>query len=57
MINEIVEMIFKEARAREDFALTTRTYMVLSEVSERISEMLLNFQHEERRKKDDENEG
>lgn len=53
MIDKIVEMIFKEARSKEGLSLTTRTYMVLSEVCQRVSEMLLNFESEERRRVSD----
>ncbi|MBA7496090.1 hypothetical protein ES702_06688 [subsurface metagenome] len=51
MIDEIVEMILKEARARKGLSLTTRVYNVISEVDRRVGEIMRDFSHEERRMK------
>lgn len=53
MIDDIVEMILKEARARKGANLSVRIYNVTCEVDRAVGEIMRKFFHEERRKKED----
>ena len=53
MIDDIVEMVLKEARAREGQDLTSRIAIVLIDVVRRSSEIIDNEVQGERRKKED----
>ena len=55
MIDEIVEMILKEARARKGLSLVTRIYNVHNEVNRKIGEVMKIVHDEERRKKKHDN--
>jgi len=52
-IDAIVELILREARAVKGNHLISRSYLVLGEVANKLSDVLDTFKEEERRKKDD----
>ena len=56
-LDAIIELILREARAAKSTDLTRRSYMFLGEVANRLGEILIAHGDEERRNKDDENEG
>jgi hypothetical protein len=55
MIDDILEMILKEARGRKGRDLTSRVAMVLIDIVERAIKIIDNEAQEERRKREDEN--
>jgi len=57
MIDEIVEMILKEARARDRVDLISNIYSVMMDIEKSIVQIMENIRIEERRKEEDENEG
>lgn len=57
MIDDIVEMILKEARRRKEKSASERLYKVWIEFSGEIGTILENLREEERRKEENENEG
>jgi len=57
MIDDIVEMVLKEARASKEQDLTTRIAKVLIAVVRKAAEIIDNETQEERRKKEDEKKG
>jgi len=57
MIDDIVEMILKEARARKGHNLTFHVYRVSMEIQSRTIYIMEKANEEERRKKEDENKG
>jgi len=54
MIDEIVEMILKEARARDRDNLFVSVFHVLEEITDQIFPMIFKQRIEERRKKENE---
>ena len=52
-IDDIVEMILKEARARKGHYLTFHIYRVSMEIQTRIMDIMDKAREEERRKKED----
>jgi hypothetical protein len=57
MIDDIVEMLLKEARGRKGNNLTFHVYRVCMETQTRIMNIMDKDREEERRKKEDENKG
>ena len=57
MIDDIVEMILKEARARNGHNLTFHVYRVCMETQTRIMDLMDKAREDERRKREDENKG
>jgi hypothetical protein len=57
MIDDIVEMVLKEARARRNFGRTTTINMVRSEIDRELNHIIENYEDEERWKSEDENKG
>ncbi|MBA7662267.1 hypothetical protein ES703_70295 [subsurface metagenome] len=55
MIDDIVQMILKEARGREGHTATFNIYRVCREIDGEIIQIIDNIQEEERRKEEDEN--
>jgi hypothetical protein len=55
MIDDIVEMILKEARARDRKSLFVSTFTVIEEVFEKVNLIIVEHMIEERRIKEDEN--
>lgn len=55
MIDEIVELILKEARTRKGQDLVGAINAVKNEVTSKIMDIYANIREEERRKKEDEN--
>jgi len=54
-LDAIIELILREARAVKSTELSTRAYMVLGEIANRLGDIIDNVNAEERRKKEDEN--
>ncbi len=52
MIEEIVEMILKEARRRTGTGPAGRLYNVLGEINRKVEEIIDNLSEEERRLRD-----
>lgn len=52
-IDDIVEMILKEALSRQGHGLVSRLYVVLREVSDKILTMIDVLKEGERRKRED----
>ena len=57
MIDDIVEMILKEARERKGITPGVRLFRVWREINRKIGEIVHDLLKEERRKKEDENKG
>jgi len=57
MIDDIVEMILKEARGRKVGKPACKVYNVMQEIEARIISVMDKFREEERRIKVDENKG
>lgn len=57
MIDDIVEMVLKEARGSKGNSPAGRLYKVWIELSGEIGTILENLRDEERRKEEDENKG
>ena len=55
MIDDIVEMILKEARARSLEDNVANIYAVMMDIDDKIIKILVNIRDEERRRKKDEN--
>ncbi|MBA7496005.1 hypothetical protein ES702_06602 [subsurface metagenome] len=55
MIDDIVEMILKEARGRKGPSLVVKIYNIHNEIDRRLGEVMQEYSNEERREKDDEN--
>lgn len=56
MIDEIFEMVMKEARSRPGNDLVKKTYCVIAEVHTRLMEAMEEIRADERRDKKHENE-
>jgi len=57
MIDDIVEMILKEARGRNGKDIVFQAYRVMREVDTKIINMMDKHREEKRRIKEDENKG
>jgi hypothetical protein len=57
MIDDIVEMVLKEARGRSREDNVANIYAVMMDIDDKIIKILVNIRDEERRKKEDENKG
>ena len=57
MIDDIVEMVLKEARIRDRVDLISNIYSVMMDIEKRIVQIMENIRIEERRKEQDENKG
>jgi len=57
MIDEIVEMILKEARGRKNISRPNAIFIVQTEIESKLVKIRHDLRNEERRKKEDENKG
>jgi hypothetical protein len=57
MIDDIVEMVLKEARARDRKSLFVSVFTVFEEVFEKVNLIVIDHMIEERRKEHDEDKG
>lgn len=55
MIDDIVEMIMKEARERDHKHISTAAYIVLNEVCNKVNEMVAQHYINEHRRQQNEN--
>ncbi|MBA7496174.1 hypothetical protein ES702_06772 [subsurface metagenome] len=51
-IDAIINLVFKEARAREKHNINHQVYLVLAEVTDKVSSIVIEHVYQERRKRE-----
>ena len=54
-IDAIIDLVFKEAEARESHNVKHQVYLVLAQVTDKVSSIIVERLYDERRRKENEN--